>query len=138
MKPEIKPVNKRISTYRKLAGYTQQTASDALGIKKNTYARMERHGNPTPDMLIRLAQLYNVSPNQILFGTPAAAKQDNNTQNETARLHEESHIFKKNPDIVLTTNEKNCIKVCRKLTKQQQKDIMALINRFYNESKENS
>lgn len=137
MKQEIKPINKRISAYRKLAGYTQQTAAEALGIKKNTYARMELHGNPTPDMLVRIAELYNISPNLILFGT----KKNEITETiasrttEEKRLHDDPPLFKRRPELVLTVNEENCIKACRQLSKAQQKEVMALINKFYNESK---
>ena len=137
MKESVKPINKRIATYRKLAGYTQQTAADALGIKKNTYARMELHGNPTPDMLVSLAKLYNISPNLILFGTDAAAENTAPSVDETkdTRLKEEPQIFRKKPDLVLTINEENCIKACRKLSKEDRNKVMELINKLYGESK---
>ena len=125
MKEQIKPINKRISTYRKLAGHTQQTAADALGIKKNTYARMELHGNPTPDMLVRLANLYNISVNQLVFDAAA----------DPTRLNEPAPKLEKHTDITLTTNETNCIKACRKLTKEQRNEVMALINKLYGKNK---
>ena len=136
MNKETKPINKRISTYRKLAGYTQQTAADALGIKKNTYARMELHGNPKPDILAKLAVLYNVSPNLILFGVDGGQTADMRRETEIQRLEETPHIFNATKtDITLTTNERNCIKACRKLSKKDRDEVMALINRLYNESK---
>ncbi len=138
MKQEVKAINKRISIYRKLAGYTQQTAADALGIKKNTYARMELHGNPTPDMLVKLARLYNVSPNSILFGVDRhflSPHEDGDT--DGTRIND-NNIFAEKPDLVLTTNEKNCIRACRKLTKEQQKEVMALINKLYKNTKGNA
>lgn len=137
MKETIKPINKRISTYRKLAGYTQQTAADALGIKKNTYARMELHGNPTPHMLVQLAMLYKVSPNLILFGVDGGETEDLRDKSEPIRLRETPHIFDNIPktDMTLTTNERNCIKVCRELSKEQRDEVMAFINKLYNDSK---
>ena len=135
MKQEPKPINKRIATYRKLAGYTQQTAADALGIKKNTYARMELHGNPTPNMLARIAQLYNVSPNLILFGVDGGQTAAMRESSESTRLFEDPHLFTRKPDLILTVNEKNCIKACRELSKDQQNEVMALINKFYNSNK---
>ena len=136
MNKETKPINKRISTYRKLAGYTQQTAADALGIKKNTYARMELHGNPKPDILAKLAVLYNVSPNLILFGVDGGQTADMRKAKDIQRLEETPRLFNASKtDITLTTNERNCIKVCRKLSKKDRDEVMALINRLYNESK---
>lgn len=136
MKQEPKPINKRIATYRKLAGYTQQTAADALGIKKNTYARMELHGNPTPNMLVRIAQLYSVSPNLILFGVDGGQTAAMHENSEPVRLFENPQLFKAAPDLVLTVNERNCVKACRELSKEQQNEVMALINKFYSANKE--
>lgn len=136
MNKETKPINKRISTYRKLAGYTQQTAADALGIKKNTYARMELHGNPKPDILAKLAVLYNVSPNLILFGVDGGQTADMRKEHEIQRLNETPNFLRApKTDITLTTNERNCIKACRKLSKKDRDEVMALINRLYSESK---
>lgn len=138
MKEEIKPINKRISTYRKIAGFTQQTAADALGIKKNTYARMELHGNPTPDMLIQLANLYKISPNLILFGSDGGQTAAMNEEKEPTRLNETPHVLSGgDSDLVLTTNEKNCIKACRQLPREQQNEVMALINKLYGSIKKN-
>ena len=136
MKEEIKPINKRIATYRKLAGYTQQTAADALGLKKNTYARMELHGNPKPEILAKLAMLYNVSINLILYGIDGGQTADMKKETEITRLHERPHNFvMQKTDITLTVNEKNCIKACRKLSKKDRDQVMALINKLYSESK---
>ena len=137
MKQEIKPINKRISQYRKLAGYTQQTAAEALKIKKNTYARMELHGNPTPEMLVKLAALYRVSPNLLLFGVDGGETEDLRKPKEPNRLSDNFPIFSREPDLVLTVNEKNCIKACRELSKEQRDEVMAYINNLYNNSKKN-
>ena len=136
MKESTKPINKRISTYRKLAGYTQQAAADALGLKKNTYARMELHGNPKPDILAKLAVLYNVSPNLILFGVDGGQTADMRKIKEIDRLEEKPQLFNtQKTDITLTVNEKNCIKVCRKLSKKDRDSVMTFINNLYNDSK---
>lgn len=135
MKDEIKPINKRIATYRRLAGHTQQTAAEALGMKKNTYARMELHGNPTQDIIIRLASLYNVSANLLLYGTDLIPPTEINK--EPPRLEEKPHIFENRPEPVLTTNEKNCIKIVRTFTKEEKNQVMELINNIYQAKKRN-
>ncbi|MBO4694084.1 MAG: helix-turn-helix domain-containing protein [Clostridia bacterium] len=137
MKPEIKSINKRISTYRKLAGYTQQTAAEALGIKKSTYARMELHGNPTPDMLVRLAKLYNVSVNLFLYGVDKSEKEEPKKPKPDVRLKDDIRIFAENPDIVLSTNEKNLVKVYRELPKKDKDEVLSFINSLYKNAKGN-
>ncbi|MBR4910024.1 MAG: helix-turn-helix domain-containing protein [Clostridia bacterium] len=135
MKEASKPLNKRISTYRKLAGYTQQTAADALGIKKTTYARMELHGNPTPDMLVKIAKLYNVSPMLLLFGIDSNRFEDSKPDDPPMRLSDNNiNLFRPTTvtEITLTVNEKNCIKICRKLSKEQRSEVMDFINKLYN------
>ena len=133
-KEDIKPINKRIATYRKISGYTQQAAADALGMKKATYARMELRGNPPSDMLLKLAKLYQVEPMVLMFGVDpnkVASKDD-----EPTRLNDNNNVFLKRQvtDITLTVNERNCIKACRKLSKEQRTEIMNLINKYYREA----
>ena len=136
MKQDTKPINKRIAAYRKLAGYTQQSAADALGLKKNTYARMELHGNPKPEILAKLAVLYNVSINLILFGADAGQTENMQKEKDIKRLEETPHMFaSQKTDITLTVNEKNCIKACRELSKKDRDEVMALINKLYSKSK---
>ena len=136
MKQKINPINERIARYRKLAGYTQQTAADALKIKKNTYARMELHGNPTPDMLKKLAALYRVSPYLILYGVDGGQTEViRNPEPQLPRLEDDNRpTFVHEPDLVLTTNEKTCIKVWRQLSKKNKDKVMALMNELYKEN----
>lgn len=136
MKQEINPINERIARYRKLAGYTQQTAADALKMKKNTYARMELYGNVSSDMLIKLAALYKVSPYLILYGVDGGHTEViRNPEPPQNRLGDDNHpILVREPDLVLTTNEKTCIKVCRELSKEDRDKVMAFINELYKKS----
>ena len=134
MKQEPKPINQRIAKYRKLSGHTQQSAADALGIKKNTYARMELHGNPTGEMLMKLSKLYGITVNHLLFGVDL----DEFKSQAGGTLHDDPVPFlKRRPPITLTVNEENCVKVCRELSREQRKEIMDLINKMYKDSKNN-
>ena len=96
---------------------------------------MELHGNPTPDMLVRLAALYRVSPNLILFGVDGGQTVALNEIKEPVRLHEDFPMFKGEPDLVLTVNERNCVKACRELSKEARDEVMALINKLYSTKK---
>ncbi|MBQ8203547.1 MAG: helix-turn-helix transcriptional regulator [Clostridia bacterium] len=60
--------NQRLCEARKKAGFTQETAAERLGMKRNTYARMERLGNPTFEELAKITALYNVSADWLLYG----------------------------------------------------------------------
>lgn len=129
MNSSLNPINKRISIYRSFAGLTQEQAAAALGMKKNTYARMERYGKPTPEMLKKLASLYNVSVNMLLFG--------NDEGIDASVIDERPHdnLSQENP-LMLTLDEKNCVKLCRCLPKSMQKMVMDLINNLYEELKQ--
>lgn len=60
-------VKNRIQEIRKARGYTQQTLADALGIERATVGMWEiQHNAPTVEMLIRLADLLNVTTDALL------------------------------------------------------------------------
>lgn len=126
-------VNQRIAEYRKLAGFTQSEAAPLLGMKRNTYARMERHGNPTPEMLKKIAELYNVSVDTILYGDnklPLTPAEPAYAVFESSKMMPH-FIEEMEQGISLTTNEKNCIRVIRLLPKSKQKEVMNYINNLY-------
>lgn len=76
-------INQRIATSRKLAGFTQASAAQRLGMKRNTYARMELHGNPGAEMLMRLAELYDVSVNFLIYGETEGETENENELSQT-------------------------------------------------------
>ena len=60
-------VNNRIREIRNARGYTQQTLADALGVKRPTVGMWEiQHNAPTVEMLVRLADLLNVTTDALL------------------------------------------------------------------------
>lgn len=119
MKEMKNPINQRIAKYRNLAGYTQETAAQALGLKKNTYARMERMGNPRPDQLKEIANLYGVSTAKILFGETGV----DGPEPEGPLLPEQIKEF--------TVNEKNIIKLLRTMPREKRLEILEIINEYY-------
>lgn len=57
----------RLHQAREAAGMTQQAAADALGITRGSYARYEGGvREPDYDMLVKVAQLFNVSTDYLL------------------------------------------------------------------------
>lgn len=148
MNNKANDINMRIATYRRLAGLTQAEAANALGLKRNTYGRMELHGNPKPEMLIRLAKLYNVSVNTLLYGNDGnsggSAVQDKHHETLSldpdggavpARLHEGISPALEPTKFVPTVSEINLIKVYRFMSKDQQKQVRELMEQLYQDSK---
>ena len=140
MQKEISDVNKRIKHYRILAGYTQETAAQALDMKKNTYAYMERYGNPSPEILMKLSQLYNVSVSEIFYGKintrpidPPPFPVDLITPEDPAPIirQPEPVVPKSEPPLILTAHEKGMMKIFRQLSSEDRKNVMNFINDIY-------
>ena len=132
---ELDPINKRIAKYRTLAGFTQETAAQALGMKKNTYARMERYGYPKPDMLKKMASLFGVTTELILYGKTFLEILKEPTTTTYVRLEQPIKDFHPDPPITLTTNEKNLVKACRELSGKDRNELMAMIREYYENHK---
>ncbi len=125
---ENNTVNQRIAGYRKLAGLTQEDAAKFLNMKRNTYARMEKYGNPSPEMLKKLSELYNVSVNVLLYG-----KEENPYRSEVPKLVFGQPSFS---DILpLSILETNAIRMFRTMTKEDAQKIIDYFNKVYMESK---
>lgn len=125
-----KMINQRIAGYRKLAGLTQAQAADLLGLKRNTYARMEKYGNPSPDMLKQIAELFRVSVATLLYGQEET---DMYSQTNIPRLVLEQPIY--NDVLPLSILETNAIRIFRNLSKEDQQKIVDCFNDIYGKSK---
>lgn len=55
-----------LRNFRTENNYTQQNIADYLGIERSTYAKYELSRNPEIDIIIQLAELYNVSVDELL------------------------------------------------------------------------
>jgi len=120
-------INQRIAGYRKLAGFTQSQAADILGMKRNTYARMEKHGNPSPEMLKKLSEIFDVKITMLLYGTDV----------EENEVKPQKIVFEQNvySDVLpLSLMETNIIRVIRSLPSDDVKSIIDNINEVYSKS----
>ncbi len=122
-------VNKRIAKYRNLAGYTQETAATALGIKKSTYARMERTGNPKTELLKQLADLYRVPLDMIVYGERRIGFEPIVPHPAILRDTQEIAI-KTEPPLTFSVTEKNCIKMLRRLDRDHRAELLKMINEY--------
>ncbi len=125
-----KTINQRIAGYRKLAGLTQAQAADLLGLKRNTYARMEKYGNPSPDMLKQIAELFRVSVATLLYGQEETEAYSNTN---IPRLVLEQPSY--NDVLPLSILETNAIRIFRNLSKEDQQKIVDCFNDVYGKSK---
>ena len=125
-----KTINQRIAGYRKLAGLTQAQAADLLGLKRNTYARMEKYGNPSPDMLKQIAELFRVSVATLLYGQEETEAYSNTN---IPRLVLEQPSY--NDVLPLSILETNAIRIFRNLSKEDQQKIVDCFNDIYAKSK---
>ena len=129
-----KPLNERIARYREFAGYSQATAAKELGMKVGTYGRLEREGNPSPELLMRMSVLFNVNVNVLLFGEEYDAgkeeKKFEEQQKVFTRLNDDNKFkgFEIPPPMVLTATERNLVGGFRELTKDQKSIILNQIN----------
>ncbi len=133
MKTEYATVsNKRLSEARKKAGYTQEVAADKLGMKRNTYARMERLGNPSFEDLAKITSLYNVSADWILHGeNDCRGESKSNYELKSKppmRLAESGRVLANLP-FSLSPYEIKCLKLLHLVRKKQNRDaVLTFIN----------
>ncbi len=149
--PEIKGINSRIKLYRSYAGFTQADVARELGMKRNTYGRMELHGNPKPEILIKLAKLFNVSVEILLFGYDSSKEKPQDETDgassdilrpEDLTAKHSQMVFKEDikselaaPVFTPTNSEINLIKAYRSIPKAKQQEIRELLERFYHDNK---
>ena len=138
MKEVKTPINERIIRYRNAAGYTQEAAAAALDMKKNTYARMERYGNPPPELMVKLAMLYNVDVKVLLLGENYAKHEYLNTESPLSmpvRISDHDKPIINNATDILTATEKSVIGGFKALKPDQKREIIELINTMREKNK---
>lgn len=133
MKTEYASVsNKRLKDARKRAGYTQEAAADKLNMKRNTYARMERLGNPTFDELIKITSLYNVSADWLLYGEAECrgdSKDNYELYTKTPMRLAQNTMPTANLPFTISPYELKCLKLLHLVRKKQNRDaVLSFIN----------
>ena len=126
-------INQNVASCRKLAELKQSDVAEKLNIKISTYSQMERKGNITADMILKLAELFKVHPNVLLYGTDYDETQTDSEGN----LKFSEPITPPIPEpssssiTVLTNSEENIIKIIRNLSKSDRDDVYAFIEAKY-------
>ena len=87
-------LNENLKIYRKRCGYTQEEAAEQLHIVRQTLSKWEKGVSvPDADLLVKLAQLYDVSVNELL-GTTIVETQSKEEEiaKELVKLNEQMAI----------------------------------------------
>ena len=119
-------VNARIASYRKMAGFTQAQAASLLNMKRNTYARMEKMGRPSPEQLKQIAELYRISVAMLLYGEDFNGMlPSENAGKITFKQPIENDVFPLSP------TEINAIRIVREFSEEDAQKVIDLINEVY-------
>ena len=140
----LKPINRNIYAYRKASGYTQGEVADLLGLERNTYAKLERYGNPTVDMIKKMSEAFrvpmhgffynksiNISP---IIKESAFPKKSLETKKPPPLFLNSPNVFD-DSKIVPTKSEAEIIRMLRALKDDDRQDLTRTIKKIYNEKK---
>lgn len=135
----METINQRVARCRKLANLTQTDVAEKLNMKCSTYSQMERKGIISAERLLKLAQIFDVSPNYLLNGQeipgyelPPVTDSQNHENGE--RLLQSTSL-PKSETFIITKKEENFIKMVRYLSKSAREDIMDYVHTLYTREK---
>ncbi len=126
---EVKPINRRMAAYRKNAGFTQEQIADMLGMARSNYARIERSGNPSIELLEKLAEIYKIQVERLLkdqvldFSAPPPS-------NPILRAND-SYLLDTSDLFPITIEEANLLRILRILPQENTDAAMKFINDLY-------
>ncbi len=129
MPQQIKTINRRIAGLRKLAGYTQEQVAEKLDMKRNTYARIEHHGNPSPEMIDKLSKLFGV-PVQRFFSDETLDFSPISATTIPKRLSESS-LLDTSDLFPIKIEEANLLRILRALPKENTDAVIKFVNELY-------
>ena len=121
---ETESINRRIFYYRKLANLTQNETADLLGMKHSTYSQMERKGNISVEMLLRLARIFHVRP-EVFFSDQQELHQP------VTRLESDFGI-----NFIPTHNDIQVMTMFHNMLANERKRVMEFMDLIYHEKKE--
>ena len=134
---ESMTVNERIRYFRKRAGLTQADVAEQMGLKLNTYSKMEREGRITVDRLLKLAQILDVDYDLLVSGKEKETKIEyipvpiNPNGNTTVTLGQpiivEGTPKSRIPEYIPTAREKATMQIIHNLPKKVQEEIYDFI-----------
>lgn len=139
-------INERIRKYRKEKKLTQGELAKKIDIKTSTYSQMEREGNITVDMALKIAEALCVDPNLIVYGEinkPSSELEFSTVKPKEYIFHTSGNIAetlygintqpeeekpKNDLPFDMSNTEKSVITTYHFLPKEQQKEIRMFID----------
>ena len=134
-------INRRIARCRKLADLTQTEAAEKMGMKCSTYSQMERKGNISADRLLKLAQIFGVHPDELLYekkntsSTPSEAPAASAPAFPSAPIIHQDDYEDGRPVFIISKKEENLLKIVRNLPKSVRDEVISFIEQKYRENK---
>ncbi|MBQ9516825.1 MAG: helix-turn-helix transcriptional regulator [Eubacterium sp.] len=119
-------LQKNIVLLRKKYGLTQEALADALGINRGTYCNYENRSLPPQHLIIKLAQIYNISPDCFYRNDLDAA---------LLKVNTDSDFFEDECFCELTQSEQSLLMKFRQLKKSEKKQVATLITDLSNKEK---
>ncbi len=110
-------INERVKIIRNRLNYTQGEVAEQLGIKLSTYSQNERQGKLSGELLVKLADLFEVDVKCFLY---------DNTDIPTKTVIKEEGYILNNKEIALLT-------IYRNLSKKNQKEIFTFSYNLFKE-----
>lgn len=98
---ESKPISRKLKELREEKGYLQKFVANKIGVRSNTLSGYENGTrSPDPEMILKLAELYDVSTDYLLGRTDNSnSKIDEDIDVELTELLSEMNVWYKNePD----------------------------------------
>ena len=140
--PANETINQRVAKCRKLADLNQAEAAEKLGMKTSSYSQMERKGKISAERLLKLAQIFNVHPNVLLYGDAYMPFPEETQQVSISKpvVADDNTLLASQPitepvtvpenivsNSILTNTEENIIKIYRNLSKEDRAEVKAFI-----------
>lgn len=121
-------INKRITYYRKQAGYTKRQMAEKMGLKYTTYCRIEDNSKINSEQLKKLSETLCIDVRQILY--------DDYTQDSLKYVKNLEEVYEKfsipNKVVILTDeNEKRLINLFRKCDSNKKYAVMEFMYYMY-------
>ncbi len=125
-------IREKVVDLRKKMGYNQNDIARLLDMNRNTYAYQEKNTSFSPETLVKLANILEVTPNDILLpkkNEPLFVP----IEQQQPILRTPNEDLGKRLDSNFSTDETNLVKTFRMLRKKQQIEVLEYVNKLYHE-----
>ena len=124
-------VNQRIAAFRKKLHYSQGAVAEMIGMKGSTYSQMERRGTVSAERLLKLARVFDIPPEMLLYDEEEYKKLYEENEKKSITLSQEP-FYKKSgfvEEFIPTNSEISLIKVFRTLNAKDKAEVREFIKK---------